>query len=127
MLFSIILCLTISNAILAASINSKPSETYTHSTFGDDDNDDLYKLYWKVIGKDLDEIQFEVHCKTTGWVGLGISPNGDMQGDLVIGWVNSDGKSFLQDTNSASKSRPKIDKSQDWILIDAKEVNLIYR
>lgn len=29
-----------------------------------------------------------MHAQTTGWVGMGISPNGAMTGaDIVLGWV----------------------------------------
>ena len=54
-----------------------PSEVYKHTTVLDEDNKDQYVLFWNY---DDDEIQFEIHCNTTGWVGLGISPNGGMKG-----------------------------------------------
>lgn len=86
---------------LTANINDanvlkplEPSESYTHDLSFDEDDDDLYKMYWKLLNKD--EIQFEIHCRTSGWVGLGFSPNGNMQGDIVIGWVDSNGKGFLK-------------------------------
>ena len=51
-------------------------------------NDD-YVIFWN---SDKEYITFEVHAKTTGWVGFGLSPNGGMAGsDMVIGWVPSDG------------------------------------
>jgi len=43
----------------------EPSESYTHTVSMDEDDEDLYKLFWKILDKD--EIQFEIHCKTTGW------------------------------------------------------------
>ena len=50
---------------------------------------DEYVLFWKF---DEETITFEVHGKTTGWVGFGLSPNGGMAGsDMVIGWIPSDG------------------------------------
>ena len=55
-----------------------PSETYTHSEHIDDENKEQYVIFWKLLPND--EIQFEVHCKTSGWVGLGISANGGMKG-----------------------------------------------
>lgn len=40
-------------------------------------------------------ITFQLVVNTTGWVGFGFSPNGDMQGsDLVIGGVDSSGTYF---------------------------------
>ena len=45
------------------------SESYTHYEYIDEDNKDQFRLYWKLL--ENDEIQFEIHCKTSGWVGLG--------------------------------------------------------
>ena len=53
--------------------------------------DDGYKLHWNF---DLEKqtIAFAVNVSTTGWVGFGLSPNGQMpQSDVVIGWVKDDG------------------------------------
>ena len=53
--------------------------------------DDGYKLHWNF---DLEQqtIAFAVNVSTTGWVGFGLSPNGQMpQSDVVIGWVDNDG------------------------------------
>jgi hypothetical protein len=54
------------------------SEDYTHQLIVDDEAPEQYQLFWKMVNDD--EIQFEIHCKTTGWVGMGISPNGGMGG-----------------------------------------------
>lgn len=56
-----------------------PSESYTHKLDVDQDQIGLYTLFWKLV--DNGEILFEVHCNTSGWVGLGISLNGGMQGE----------------------------------------------
>ena len=46
---------------------------------------DVYVLFWKHDGV---SITFEVHCRTLGYVGFGISPGGGMdEADIVIGWV----------------------------------------
>ena len=53
--------------------------------------DDGYTLYWNF---DLEQqtIAFAVNVSTTGWVGFGVSPNGQMpQSDVVIGWVDNNG------------------------------------
>lgn len=40
-------------------------------------------------------ITFQLVVNTTGWVGVGFSPNGNMQGsDMVIGGLNSSGPYF---------------------------------
>ena len=61
----------------------------------DDRDQDLFRVYWKML--DDDYIQFELHARTTGWVGFGISPNGGMNGaDMVIGWVDNNGKGHFK-------------------------------
>ena len=52
-----------------------------------DDLGQFYGLYWN-YSIAAGTIHFAVNVSTTGWVGLGISPNGQMPGsDVVIGWV----------------------------------------
>ena len=53
-----------------------------------------YMLYWS-FNNDAQTIRFAVRVRTTGWVGFGISPNGQMpQSDVVIGWVDN-GRSYF--------------------------------
>ena len=57
-------------------------------------SEDNYYLYWNVSFAD-ETIQFAVKVKTTGWVGFGITNNGQMPGsDVVIGWVDGDNTYF---------------------------------
>ena len=50
-----------------------------------------YKLHWN-FDLEQETIAFAVNVSTTGWVGFGLSPNGQMPGsDVVIGWVDNDG------------------------------------
>jgi len=50
-----------------------------------------YDLYWN-YNLTKQTISFAVRVQTTGWVGFGLSPNGQMPGsDVVIGWVDSTG------------------------------------
>lgn len=101
----------------------EPSESYTHSAIVDEDDEGLYKVFWK-FDNTLEEIQFEVHCRTTGWVGIGLSPNGGMPGaDIAIGWVDRNGVKQLKDTHATRFATPVIDLKQDWFLIDAAEIN----
>ena len=54
-----------------------------------------YTLYWS-INNDAQTIRFAVRVRTTGWVGFGLSPNGQMpQSDVVIGWVDNTGRSYF--------------------------------
>ena len=72
-----------------------PSESYTHSLEVDEDDPNLYRLFWKLVDNEK-SLQFELHCKTSGWVGFGLSPNGDMTGaDIAMSWVDSNGKAHL--------------------------------
>ena len=44
-----------------------------------------YHLYWNA---NEDGITMEVSVETLGWVGLGFSPNGGMEGaDMVMAWI----------------------------------------
>ena len=53
--------------------------------------DDGYTLHWN-FDMEQQTIAFAVNVSTTGWVGFGLSPNGQMpQSDVVIGWVDNDG------------------------------------
>jgi len=59
-----------------------------------DRNGDTYVLHWNFSTADR-TIAFAVNVSTTGWVGLGISPNGGMvNSDVVIGWV-SNGRAYF--------------------------------
>ena len=50
-----------------------------------------YELYWN-YNLTAGTISFALRVQTTGWVGFGLSPNGQMPGsDVVIGWVDSNG------------------------------------
>ncbi|CAF1072063.1 unnamed protein product, partial [Brachionus calyciflorus] len=59
-------------------LNSTPTEMYTN-TF--ELIPGVYKLFWNYTDKDLIA---EIHCKTNGWVGFGLSPNGGMDNSDVI-------------------------------------------
>ena len=57
-----------------------------------DDLGQFYGLYWN-YSIAAGTIHFAVNVSTTGWVGFGVSPNGQMPGsDVVIGWVAADGR-----------------------------------
>ena len=46
-----------------------------------------YRFYWNFTSTDLIG---EIHCRTSGWVGFGLSPNGNMdKSDVVIGWISN--------------------------------------
>ena len=71
--------------LVACAYNLEEEYTFSASL------DDGYKLHWNF---DLEQqtIAFAVNVSSTGWVGFGLSPNGQMpQSDVVIGWVDNDG------------------------------------
>ena len=70
--------------------NPLPSSQYKYDVTLD--NDGKYRVYWDFNDT---HITFEVHVETRGYVGFGISPNGDMvNSDVVIGWVK-DGRTYF--------------------------------
>ncbi|XP_019631108.1 PREDICTED: DBH-like monooxygenase protein 1 homolog [Branchiostoma belcheri] len=82
------------------------------------DEEGKFQLFWKF---DENKIEFEARVETTGWVGLGLSPNGGMPGsDIVIGWVK-DGTAHLTDRYAEAKAQPPVDESQDWELLSGYE------
>ncbi|XP_066264864.1 DBH-like monooxygenase protein 1 homolog isoform X2 [Branchiostoma lanceolatum] len=82
------------------------------------DEDGKFVVFWTY---DEDQIEFETHVQTRGWLGLGLSPNGGMPGsDIVIGWVK-DGQAHLTDRYAVENSLPPEDESQDWELLSGYE------
>ena len=56
---------------------------------------DSYHIFWS-FNVTTERIDFAVSARTTGWVGFGVSPNGQMpRSDVVIGWVDSNGQAFF--------------------------------
>ena len=65
------------------------------ATLNSAENGGLYELYWN-FDNDAENISFAVRVQTTGWVGFGLSPNGQMpDSDVVIGWVTDDGETVF--------------------------------
>ena len=53
-----------------------------------------YYLYWN-FSKVEESVQFAVRVKTTGWIGFGLSPSGQMvDSDVVIGWIGEEEEYF---------------------------------
>ncbi|CAH1230841.1 MOXD1 [Branchiostoma lanceolatum] len=87
--------------------------TFTHSAYLDSAHEKYY-LQWMY---DADIITFRVEVATLGYVGFGISPNGDMTGsDIVTGFVTDQGDTFFYDRYATARATPTIDASQDWTL-----------
>ena len=97
------LCLSVFAALLLVQataqlpqIRDELSEQYTYNV--QLDNEGRYTMFYD-YDTDLGILRIAVLVQTTGWVGLGISPNGQMPGsDVVMGWVDNNGRGFLQVT-----------------------------
>ncbi|CAH1265386.1 Hypp3173 [Branchiostoma lanceolatum] len=82
------------------------------------DESERFILLWKF---DSDTITFEAQVQTTGFIGLGFSPNGGMTGsDVIIGWVK-DGQAYLTDRYAEGYFLPRLDASQDVELLSGYE------
>jgi len=67
------------------------SSAPTHSAFLD--SAENYLVEWSF---NHNEIIFELTVNTTGWFGLGFSPNGGMPGsDIITAWIK-DGQTYIQ-------------------------------
>ncbi|XP_077408154.1 DBH-like monooxygenase protein 2 homolog isoform X2 [Vanacampus margaritifer] len=83
------------------------------------DNQDLVCIKW---GFDDANITLKFIVNTTGWIGFGLSPNGDMAGaDLVMGGVGPSG-SYFKDYYSTQNSFPVEDQQQSYTLLSLDEV-----
>ena len=91
-LLDFLLCLL---PLLVTGVQVELSSKYPFQKVLFDDQGQFYGLYWN-YSVAAGTIHFAVNVSTTGWVGFGVSPNGQMPGsDVVIGWVATDGKSYL--------------------------------
>ena len=91
LLLGVLLGGTQSDPLVIKSNFPTTSEEYIHGLPLDETEN--YFLYWKF---DDQSITFEVHVRTKGWVGLGLSSSWGMAAsDIVIGWVK-DGKGHMK-------------------------------
>ena len=96
-----LLCLA---GVHAVSISTCKSRNFEQST--QLDSEGKYIVCWNF---NATHITFEVHVETAGYVGFGISPNGNMpHSDVVIGWVK-DGRTYF--SVSLIYMRPRHEKT----------------
>ena len=82
--------------LVTAHTHDELSEQYTYNV--QLDSEGRYTMFYS-YDEDLRILRIAVLVQTTGWIGLGISPNGQMPGsDVVMGWVDGSGRGFLQVT-----------------------------
>ena len=89
---SLLLCLL---PPLATGAHVELSSKYPFQKVLFDDLGQFYGLYWN-YSIAARTIHFAVNVSTTGWVGFGVSPDGQMPGsDVIIGWVAADGRTYF--------------------------------
>ena len=76
-------------SVAVATVTGADLTSYRfNTTLYNDENGGRYELYWN-FNSEAGTIYFAVRVHTTGWVGFGLSPSGQMPGsDVVIGWVD---------------------------------------
>ena len=90
-----ILLLVCSAVGLGAAAHVDLQAKYPFSAVLLDEGGQYYGLHWNFT-RSTESIYFAVNVSTTGWVGFGLSPNGQMPGsDVVMGWVASTGESYF--------------------------------
>ncbi|XP_023665921.2 DBH-like monooxygenase protein 1 homolog [Paramormyrops kingsleyae] len=98
------------SAVLSSGIGFKHSAIL--------DSHGKYRIKWK---HHETTITFEMEVETTGYVGFGFSPNGEMAlSDIVIGGVEN-GKPYIQDCFTDSKRKVHRDPEQNYRLEYAME------
>ncbi|XP_067098393.1 DBH-like monooxygenase protein 2 homolog [Osmerus mordax] len=69
------------------------------------------------------DITFQLSVNTTGWVGFGLSPKGNMIGaDIVIGGVGSNG-TYFKDRHGIGTFLPPVDEEQSYTLLSLTELD----
>ncbi|KAK4309049.1 hypothetical protein Pmani_019308 [Petrolisthes manimaculis] len=77
------------------------------------DSDGAFTVFWT---PDLqkNEVIWEIHARTLGWIGFGFSSNGNMAGsDFLTAWIE-DGQLHLQDRYGTGETLPPLDDHADW-------------
>ncbi|CAF2918621.1 unnamed protein product [Rotaria sp. Silwood2] len=103
---------------------SSPLQPYTSYRYSTELQRNVADLWW-TVNETRQEITFELHIKTTGWIALGISPAGGMKGaDIGLGWIDQGGQVHFQDRHANGFSRPVIDNTTtDWFALQGREQN----
>lgn len=83
---------------------------------------DNYRLDWNYTDT---EITFKVTAKTSGWVGFGLSPDGNMDGsDVVVAWTKSDGNVAFLDASLVGRA-VVADQTQNWMKLFYSKKNAV--
>nr|XP_018667095.1 DBH-like monooxygenase protein 1 isoform X3 [Ciona intestinalis] len=105
-------------ASIVVVVYGAPNTTEPYSHHSELDLHGQMKLYWNVNGS---YITLELHGNTTGWIGMGFSPNGAMTGaDMFVGWVAS-GTAYITDRHGVGNTFPPKDTEQNVELLSGFE------
>eukprot|EP00004_Rigifila_ramosa_P023004 TRINITY_DN639_c0_g1_i3.p1 TRINITY_DN639_c0_g1~~TRINITY_DN639_c0_g1_i3.p1 ORF type:complete len:2518 (-),score=500.64 TRINITY_DN639_c0_g1_i3:62-7615(-) len=74
-----------------------------------------YRLYWRLKGDLLDQIEIAVEADHNGWVGFGIGNNGMILADIAFGWINAAGDASVTDRYAKAQQQP----SPDTVFLDS--------
>ena len=107
LLITVVACACITLAAGAITPSASLTNKYTfHLSLDDNEN---YWLFWSVDHA-AGDIEIAVQANTAGWVGFGLSPDGRMpNSDIVTGWVNGNGRGFLQVGGAVTRNR------ENWV------------
>ncbi|CAF0955087.1 unnamed protein product [Adineta ricciae] len=125
MLLHATFCLILSVLLFPnSSAISSPIQPYTSYRYSTELQSNVADLWW-TVNETKQEIIFELHMKTTGWIALGISPAGGMKGaDIGLGWVDQKGQVHFQDRYAKNYTRPIVDTTtSDWFGLQGREEN----
>ncbi|CAF3886409.1 unnamed protein product [Rotaria sp. Silwood1] len=103
---------------------SSPVRPFTKYQYSTELEKNVADLWWSVDDV-KQEIMFELHIKTRGWIALGISPAGGMTGaDIGMGWIGEAGNVHFQDRYAFNFSKPILDTTtMDWHGLQGREQN----
>ena len=85
-----------------------------------------YRFYWSIKNGTL---LGEVHARTIGWVGFGLSPDGSMiNSNVMVFWINSDGSANFSEryailSPDAKFPQVKLTPQQNWKYLNSFQKN----
>lgn len=102
--------------VALSSLEAHAHPAHTHVSVLDPEG--VFTVFWTPGSQ---EVVWEIHARTLGWIGFGFSSNGRMAGaDIVTAWV-ADGRLFLQDRHGVGETTPPLDQKGDWRPLHARE------
>lgn len=107
--------------VAAQQLQNFQENPYSHRRILD--NSGRYILEW-LVDWNNSRVNFTVHVRTQGYVGLGLALDSKMEGaDIVIGGVLQNGEIYFGDYHAVGNQQPVLDERQDWTLHSATETN----